>query len=101
MTSDPYTVPAGLDSVEFRAALAEHHPEITDRHYLANGALTHVYLDRRRARSVRVAETLTSPYGEIVGDMQLWLCLRDLAVWVQALREAAAADTAHGREVTA
>lgn len=80
MAQDVYIVPAGLDTPEVRSALADIYPAISDRHYVANDALCHSYMDRETRRALYLVESRTSRrLVEISGDLALWLQIRSVA----------------------
>lgn len=77
---DLYTVPRGvrLDSDCVRSALAG--VGIDSFSYVANGALNHVFLHRRRGSKLSVvACNTTRRLSEVVGDTMLWLTVRRVA----------------------
>lgn len=78
---NPYAIPNGVDlsRTDVDEALAA--AGIDHRSYLANGTLTHRYLDRLHPhRCVRVVEsTFGKTPAEVVGDGGIWLMVRETA----------------------
>lgn len=80
--NNPYTLPRGvsLGRSEVHEALAAVGIAAYTSVTITRGdALTHTFLDRARARSVRVVESETNQPTEVVGDTALWLRVRAVA----------------------